>query len=1182
MHDPCFRTLRGALAAILLAALTIPIRGLALSATPATYAVTRHAVSAAANHQFRFVTPTGVDASTDTIQLTYQGGYVFGSIAVGDIDLLHGPSTGLETSETLAASAAAGTWGVAIGTSTITFTAPTNAAAGEIAVNDIVTILIGTNATGGTNQITNPSSAQLTQILLGGTFGDSNIVGVPIIDDDTVTVTATVPVQGGAGGGGGGGGGAGDVVPPNIFNVQVINITSSSASVIWETNESSDSRVDYGLTAGYGSGTVSNPGFVTVHQIDLTGLSPATTYHFSVFSRDSASNLAQAGDFTFVTLGDTAPPIILNVQVVDITDTSARVIWQTDEQSTSRVDYGTTMSYGLVLQDPGLVFSHSILITGLSPLTTYNLFVTSDDASGNTASSSNVTFMTTGDVTPPANPFPFDATGGNGFVLLTWGLPPDPDLAGVRIVRRTDAFPTGPLDGTLVYLGNGTSTVDMGVTNGTTYFYAIFAFDGNGNFSSGALDSATPMAIIQPENTPATCSNGLDDDGDGNIDCLDSDCSALLVCQAPLPENTPAACANGKDDDLDGQTDCADSGCAALQVCIPPKPPVPENTNPLCSNGADDDKDGQIDCADSGCSGLPVCAPVPPPVQLPPAPIPSEPIPTPSGAVIVISPVFYGAGGTVQLLPDASGTFGAPVGSTVLVVVPISGLGAFPESAFVTVGGSSYNLSLSPDGTSMRGTFIVPGSGTFPVSVAMTFQGGGAGVANFTLQGQEGGQVTVQSITGVTVQAVPGAKVTLFVEEGGSWVVWNGAPFNQANPQFTGPDGGFIFVVPNGRYYAQVEKEGYVTAVTSPRFITKGVFGEHIGLIALPPPLLEGVTSTAAFLENLGQIAGNALSQAAYTGTLVRDFLRQPAIQQAIEDVALPVLLGLALLNLAAALPLFNILAFLQRLFTQPILLFGRRRRKKWGVVYNSLTKQPVELAIVRLIGHESGLVLQTRVTDVHGRYAFSPKPGNYRIEVVKPGFAFPTEHLKGKPHDVDFVDLYHGTVIEAAKDALIAANIPLDPVVVEEAPRKVIFRKTLRAIQQNLALVTVIASVIGLVIVPSLQAALFTLGQVGLYLLFRRLAVPAAAKEWGIVIDQATRKAVDRVVVRIFDKKFNKLLETQVTDANGKYGFFVRRNVYYVTAEKAGFAKYTSPDIDLTDKDEALVDQNISLSKAK
>lgn len=1141
----------------------------AATATPASYSVSRHTVSLPADHQFRFVTPSGVDAPTDTIIVDYQGVFGLGAVTVADVDLFHGAVSGLETSETLAASPAAGVWGVVIGSNTITFTAPTDAAGSEIPTSDIVTIRIGTNAVGGVNQITNPAIPQVTQIILGGTFGDSATVGVPVILDDSVTVSAIVAASSTPGGGGGG---SGDTTAPIISNVQVINITSSTASIIWDTNENANSAVDYGLTVVYASGTVADPGYVVSHQINLSGLSPNTTYHFQVRSADTSANQAVLGDFQFTTSGDVTPPIISNVQVVNITDTSARVTWQTNEPATSRVDYGTTTSYGLSLSDPGLVFFHSIDITGLSPLTLYNFFVTSADAASNVATSSNGTFATTGDATPPANPMNFTAIGENAVVHLLWTLPSDPDLAGVRIVRRTDTFPTGPLDGSLVYVGLGTTTDDAAVTNGTTYFYAIFAFDGNGNYSSGAIDSATPQAVIVPEDNAAVCGNGIDDDGDGNADCADSGCASLPMCQVLQPENTPARCTNGIDDDGDSDVDCADSECDALPICHP-NPPVPENTNARCSNGADDDQDGSIDCADSSCAGLSVCAPVTPPVVppvTPSQPIPSQPEPTPTGEVLTISPLFYGAGGTVQLIPDATGEFGASAGSAVLIVVPITGIGALPDKAYATVAGSSYNLTLSSDGTSYRGTFVVPSPGSYPVSVSMTFQGGGAAVSNFVLRSQSGGQVVEASPLGPTETPVPGARVTLFVEQNGAWVVWNGAPFNQANPQFLGPDGGFVFVVPNGRYYVQAEKDGYQTNVSAPRFISKAVFGERIGLIKLPPELPPNPT--------IGDIANNVVAQAIFQGTIIGSFLQQPAVQTAIQETVSPALFAIALLNVASALPLFNALAYLQYLFTQPLLLLGRRRKKKWGVVYNSLTKQPVELAIVRLLHHGSSLVVQTRVTDKFGRYSFIPKPGEYRLEVVKPGYVFPTSHLKGKVNDVDFADLYHGTPLEMKKDAVIALNIPLDPVVTEEAPRKVLFKKVLRSIQEDVALITVVASAIALVIAPGVTIALITLGQAATYVLFRRLSTPAPAKEWGIAFDPVTRKPVEGVVVRIFDKKFNKLLETQVTDANGKYGFFVRRNVYYVTAEKAGYEKYLSPDIDLSEKDEALVDQNLPL----
>ena len=51
------------------------------------------------------------------------------------------------------------------------------------------------------------------------------------------------------------------------------------------------------------------------------------------------------------------------------------------------------------------------------------------------------------------------------------------------------------------------------------------------------------------------CFDGLDNDGDGAIDCGDSDCFMDQVCQ---PEGD---CENGLDDDFDGSADCADADC---------------------------------------------------------------------------------------------------------------------------------------------------------------------------------------------------------------------------------------------------------------------------------------------------------------------------------------------------------------------------------------------------------------------------------------------------------------------------------------------------------------------------------------------------------------------------------------------------------------------------------------------
>jgi PGF-pre-PGF domain-containing protein len=103
---------------------------------------------------------------------------------------------------------------------------------------------------------------------------------------------------------------------------------------------------------------------------------------------------------------DTTPPVISNVAVTDVTTTSARITWTTNEPSTSQVEYGTTTAYGtLTPLDPTLVTSHSVALTGLSPGTTYHFRVISIDAAGNKAYSSDFTF-TTKTLPPPPPPPP--------------------------------------------------------------------------------------------------------------------------------------------------------------------------------------------------------------------------------------------------------------------------------------------------------------------------------------------------------------------------------------------------------------------------------------------------------------------------------------------------------------------------------------------------------------------------------------------------------------------------------------------------------------------------------------------------------------------------------------------------------------------------------------------------------
>lgn len=140
-------------------------------------------VSAVSNHTIVFTVPTttlnGLQAG-QTLTVTFPAGFNMGSVAFGDIDMsING------TPVTLAAAPSGATWGAVVAGQVLTITSGT----GVLVATDVVEIKIGTNATGGTNQITNPTAGSYEIVVTAGAV-DTGRTRVAIIDN--VLVTAIV------------------------------------------------------------------------------------------------------------------------------------------------------------------------------------------------------------------------------------------------------------------------------------------------------------------------------------------------------------------------------------------------------------------------------------------------------------------------------------------------------------------------------------------------------------------------------------------------------------------------------------------------------------------------------------------------------------------------------------------------------------------------------------------------------------------------------------------------------------------------------------------------------------------------------------------------------------------------------------------------------------------------------
>jgi len=114
-----------------------------------------------------------------------------------------------------------------------------------------------------------------------------------------------------------------------------------------------------------------------------------------------------------------------------------------------------------------------------------------------------------------------------------------------------------------------------------------------GESVSNCEDTTTPVAICGDAPPPAACSDGADNDGDGQTDFpRDPGCSSAN----DTSELGTNECDDGVDNDNDGDIDFPDdSDCSS--------PSDTSETTPECSDGLDNDGDGNTDYpADPGCS----------------------------------------------------------------------------------------------------------------------------------------------------------------------------------------------------------------------------------------------------------------------------------------------------------------------------------------------------------------------------------------------------------------------------------------------------------------------------------------------------------------------------------------------------------------------------------------------------
>ena len=177
-----------------------------------------------------------------------------------------------------------------------------------------------------------------------------------------------------------------DTTPPSVpTNVAVVSTTSSSIKISWTASTDNVGVTGYKIYRnGSLAGNTSSTSFTD------SGLTPSTTYNYTVAAYDAAgNNSAQSSPALSATTSasaDTTPPSVpTNVALVTATSSSIKISWTA---STDNVGVS-----GYKIYRNGTVAGNSTSTTytdsGLTPSTTYSYTVAAYDAAGNTSAQSS-------------------------------------------------------------------------------------------------------------------------------------------------------------------------------------------------------------------------------------------------------------------------------------------------------------------------------------------------------------------------------------------------------------------------------------------------------------------------------------------------------------------------------------------------------------------------------------------------------------------------------------------------------------------------------------------------------------------------------------------------------------------------------------------------------------------------
>ncbi len=192
---------------------------------------------------------------------------------------------------------------------------------------------------------------------------------------------------------------------PTIQNLRVLKVEENAATLAWDTPVPAKALVEYqDLTTG-AQNSKGRPTLATTHQMRIDDLTLGTRYLAFAVAENAGGDRVKSQPITFITVRDTAPPLISNVKNEStlFPGSEARiqsiVEWKTDEPAFCTMTYREGVAGGvepitIEAEDVNYTERHVEVIVDFAPATVYQFWLNCADEAGNEIQSENFVLFT--------------------------------------------------------------------------------------------------------------------------------------------------------------------------------------------------------------------------------------------------------------------------------------------------------------------------------------------------------------------------------------------------------------------------------------------------------------------------------------------------------------------------------------------------------------------------------------------------------------------------------------------------------------------------------------------------------------------------------------------------------------------------------------------------------------------